>query len=413
MKLCRNLYDRYCNSRPITWLANTEFFLMLEHSAKWVQALFSLEIIVFFGLVGGILGIGLNNLVTAGANVIEHYEMTQTPENAAVISSMDEPDVSYLNHEFDAIILYVGDTYDLNSYDSTYGYSVSSYDVGYVASDTFTAVNPGTACLTLYSEHSSEHIPIFILEPVDTYDGDIITNWTVSLSQETDFVPSSGKISKKTGTYEMNIVTTYEDDPFDGTTYLYEREAVLSYTYYGSDGTSLYFTHYREEVSLELPRIGDLDIAQVTPELPLCLHEMFKEDGYDIVTRPDNDYFSSDWGENTNAFFDADTKLIVMRRMYDNYIPYHELGHYVDWKLISIYGSKPSVTEDFQAIYDEESDSFNLQNASYARSAPGEYFAQSFAMYILRPEDLAATCPDTYSFIDQCMQEFQVLSKAA
>ena len=413
MKLYRNLYDWYYNSRLITWLANTDFFLMLEYSAKWVQVLFTLELIVFFGLVGGVLGIGLNNFVISGANMIEHYDMTQTPERTAVTSSIDEPDVSYVNHEFDAIILYVGDTYDLSLYDSPYGYSVSSYDVGYVASDVFTAVNPGTACLTVYSEHSAERIPIFILDPVEVYDGDVITSWNVSLSQETEFNSASGKLNKKTGTSDLNVVTTYEDETYDGCSYLYEREAILSYTYYGKEGTSLYITHYREEVAIEIPRIGDLGIEEMTPELPDILHKMFLEDGYDIVVRPDNDYFDSTWGEHTAAFFNPDKKLIVMRRMYDNYIPYHEMGHYVDWKLSSFYGCKASVTNAFLAIYDAESDSFNLSNASYARSSPGEFFAQSFAMYILKPEELVEVCPDTFLFLEQCMQDVSSLSVAA
>ena len=413
MKLCRAFFGRFCNSRLITWLASTEFFLSLERSAKGIRVLFSLEIIIFSGLFGAVIGIGFSNLLVSGANMIEHYEMTHTPDTAAVVSSADEPDISWMNHDFDVILLYTGDTYDLSPYDSLYGYSVSSYDVGYVASDVFTAVNPGTACLTVYSEHSVERIPIFILDSVEVYDGDVITSWTISLSQETEFNSASGKLNKKTGTSDLNVVTTYEDETYDGCSYLYEREAVLSYTYYGSEGTSLYITHYREEVTIELPRIGDLSIEETTPELPDMLHKMFLEDGYDIVVRPDNNYFDSTWGEHTAAFFNPDKKLIVMRRMYDNYIPYHEMGHYVDWKLSFIYDCKASATSEFLAVYDTEADSFNLSNASYARSSSGEYFAQSFAMYILNPEELAEVCPDTFLFLKQCMQDVSSLSVAA
>ena len=150
-----------------------------------------------------------------------------------------------------------------------------------------------------------------------------------------------------------------------------------------------------------------------TPAFAANILEGLLQDGYDIVVRPDNNYFDSTWGEHTAAFFNPDKKLIVMRRMYDNYIPYHEMGHYVDWKLSFIYDCKASATSEFLAVYDTEADSFNLSNASYARSSSGEYFAQSFAMYILNPEELAEVCPDTFLFLKQCMQDVSSLSVAA
>ena len=149
----------------------------------------------------------------------------------------------------------------------------------------------------------------------------------------------------------------------------------------------------------EMTRYGIVDPAAKVPLLPDNILDAFKEDGYQIVVRPDHAYLEE--RDEVDAFFDKETKLIVLRHNDDGYVPYHEMGHYVDWKC-----GKISKSDTFQDIYQEEADDYSLENADYSRSEVNEYFASCFAMYYLEPTDLEEACPESYAYISGCIKNF-------
>lgn len=155
-----------------------------------------------------------------------------------------------------------------------------------------------------------------------------------------------------------------------------------------SYGTNMY-THY------QMTEYGVIDVTDKTPKLPEWLTKSFEADGFEIVIRPDNDYLQSEAGEYVAAYFSAPEKLIVMRKDYDGFVPYHEMGHYYDWKYDWL-----SCSTTFQAIYEAEADDYCLARQYYAQTSSKEYFASCFAMYFMYPNDLERVCPLTYKYMD-------------
>lgn len=82
----------------------------------------------------------------------------------------------------------------------------------------------------------------------------------------------------------------------------------------------------------------------------------------------------------------------------------HEMGHYVDGKMEFI-----SKSSDFQDIWNNEKSfisifhSTNIENVS----TTSEYFAESFNLFLTKPEDLNRYCPLTYNYIKKVLDDFK------
>lgn len=80
----------------------------------------------------------------------------------------------------------------------------------------------------------------------------------------------------------------------------------------------------------------------------------------------------------------------------------HEVGHFLSWYLAL---DLNSASCEFYAIWEEEYqnilsiDNTNINNINTAL----EYFAESFAMSILKPDLMKNTCPKTYDYIWSCI----------
>ena len=80
----------------------------------------------------------------------------------------------------------------------------------------------------------------------------------------------------------------------------------------------------------------------------------------------------------------------------------HEVGHFLSWYLaLDLNGT----SNEFYAIWAEEYpnilsiDNTNIANVNTAH----EYFAESFAMSILKPDLMKTACPKTYDYIWSCI----------
>jgi hypothetical protein len=76
----------------------------------------------------------------------------------------------------------------------------------------------------------------------------------------------------------------------------------------------------------------------------------------------------------------------------------HEFGHYFDWSHLWLSGSG-----EFLEVYHAEKDSFHrhIDRELHYISTPAEYFAESFARYIMNPDTLEKHCPDTYYYLSE------------
>ena len=82
----------------------------------------------------------------------------------------------------------------------------------------------------------------------------------------------------------------------------------------------------------------------------------------------------------------------------------HEVGHYVDislgWKNI---GAKYSDAEVFRSLYKEEAPAFP---ADALVTDEGEYFAEAFDEFCVKPSSLQKHCPKTYAYFEDLLKDY-------
>lgn len=104
--------------------------------------------------------------------------------------------------------------------------------------------------------------------------------------------------------------------------------------------------------------------------------------------------------------------------MYARDTLFHEIGHMLDINLCGLTGiGKPGRLASSDPLYEEifnkeknnykNTREFIVDNTSVEQniSMKTEYFASSFACYLLYPEDLMEYCPETYNYIDNFVKE--------
>ena len=79
----------------------------------------------------------------------------------------------------------------------------------------------------------------------------------------------------------------------------------------------------------------------------------------------------------------------------------HEMGHFLDLSSNRMY----SDMKKFKDIYKEEKD--NGVHSEYIKSSPTEYFAESYCMYIEKPDVLQKMYPKTYAYMDGIVSHMQ------
>ena len=98
------------------------------------------------------------------------------------------------------------------------------------------------------------------------------------------------------------------------------------------------------------------------------------------------------------GYFDARQQSITLREESDTV--YHELGHFV-----AFIAGNVDTKASFQAIYQQEKNSFTGSRRIYAIQNASEYFAECFREYTLNPATLKSTCPQTFEAITNALNK--------
>lgn len=158
----------------------------------------------------------------------------------------------------------------------------------------------------------------------------------------------------------------------------YENENGAEEVWYdlnGYDGGSLLgFTHYEED--------------DVTIFVEASMHPTYYDKYSDI----------------SKSYSEEEFNYILVS---DTFV--HELGHFID----HTFGFGLSNSNEFYNIYQEELENYmntieynNGNLKIYANiNTTSEYFASAYACYILYPDNLKELCPNTYTYIDNIMNE--------
>lgn len=81
---------------------------------------------------------------------------------------------------------------------------------------------------------------------------------------------------------------------------------------------------------------------------------------------------------------------------------YHECAHAIEHSLISLKNICPSNSEIFKNAFEEENDYFSVEGKEVSQE---EAFAEAFAFFLEKPDDLKKECPQIYQILKDFFQE--------
>lgn len=152
---------------------------------------------------------------------------------------------------------------------------------------------------------------------------------------------------------------------------------------------------------------GDTEhnISELLPEnAPANLIAATKADGWKWMVNPHLDGRT----DSTVGTTDVNSKTITTRWTCSGSVTAaHEIGHLLDMYYQKTHdGTYASKSEEFTNIYGLEKYSQDSEDA-YDNSDETEYFASSYALYILAPDNLKEHSPKTYDYIDRIASEME------
>ena len=241
-------------------------------------------------------------------------------------------------------------------------------------------------------------------------------SFAVDLGWQTDLISTT---TDKVDTYitqpEFTSSILMEED---GTYYAYS--ASTEEMLYGDDFVAVFLNvnkniahenvldtyHYKQiEVIHVAEGETEHDISELLPEnAPANLIAAAKADGWKWIVNPHLDGRT----DSTVGTTDVNTKTITTRWACSGSVTAaHEIGHLLDMYYYdnhdNAYASK---SEEFVNIYNLEKYSQDSEDA-YNNSDSTEYFASSYALYILALDNLKEHSPKTYDYIDRIASEME------
>ena len=151
---------------------------------------------------------------------------------------------------------------------------------------------------------------------------------------------------------------------------------------YSLSGSSVKKPVYFEIKSLE----------EAKPYIPTMLYQAFNELGFQFKSKTKEEMYDRLGKDGYGGYFSITDREIGMYNK-DCISVLHEFGHFLNH--LKGYVSN---TDAFKKIYEKEKDGF-LED--YPKTAPNEYFAESYAYYRLAPYQFQITHPETYTFIKE------------
>lgn len=204
----------------------------------------------------------------------------------------------------------------------------------------------------------------------------------------------------------------------DGTYYAYS--ASTEEMMYGADFVAVFLdvnknivnenvldTYHYKQIEVILVTEGDTEhnISELLPEnAPTNLIAAAQADGWKWVVNPHLDGRT----DSTVGTTDVNSKTITTRWTCSGSVTAaHEIGHLLDMYYQKTHdGTYASKSEEFTNIYGLEKYSQDSEDA-YNNSDETEYFASSYALYILAPDNLKEHSPKTYDYIDRIATEME------
>lgn len=137
-----------------------------------------------------------------------------------------------------------------------------------------------------------------------------------------------------------------------------------------------------------LQTVSDVTVRAMAPRADANVLSAFENLEFKIEINPTSSY---------SGYFSVKAHNIILKKSGGDTI-YHELGHFVGWLAGNV-----DTSSDFVAIYNQEKDALKSANYKYLTKSSAEYFAESYKDYVLSPQNLQATRPQTYDFVKKAV----------
>ena len=144
--------------------------------------------------------------------------------------------------------------------------------------------------------------------------------------------------------------------------------------------------------------VTSLDVRAMAPKADAVVLNAFENLGFKIEVNPSAGY---------SGYFSVQAHNITLKMSSGDTI-YHELGHFVGWLAGNV-----DTSSEFMTIYNNEKGALQSANARYLTQNSSEYFAESYKEYILSPQNLQSTRPQTYAFVKNAVSKITAARVAA
>ena len=134
----------------------------------------------------------------------------------------------------------------------------------------------------------------------------------------------------------------------------------------------------------EMQIVSNVTVRSMAPRADANVLNAFENLEFKIEINPTSSY---------SGYFSVKAHNIILKKSSGDTI-YHELGHFVGWLAGNV-----DTSSEFVAIYNKEKSALQSSNYQYLTKSSAEYFAESYKDYVLSPQNLQSSRPQTYEFV--------------
>ena len=134
----------------------------------------------------------------------------------------------------------------------------------------------------------------------------------------------------------------------------------------------------------EMQIVSNVTVRSMAPRADANVLNAFENLEFKIEINPTSSY---------GGYFSVKAHNIILKKSSGDTI-YHELGHFVGWLAGNV-----DTSSEFVAIYNKEKSALQSANYQYLTKSSAEYFAESYKDYVLSPQNLQSSRPQTYEFV--------------
>ena len=186
----------------------------------------------------------------------------------------------------------------------------------------------------------------------------------------------NSKVKTVTTTVETTVKTTTTNKPKGSSS-----EAAASANTVTANTTA---SAAQSTSSDEMQTVSNVTVRSMASRADANVLNAFENLEFKIENNPTSSY---------SGYFSVKAHNIILKKSSGDTI-YHELGHFVGWLAGNV-----DTSSEFVAIYNKEKSALQSANYQYLTKSSAEYFAESYKDYVLSPQNLQSTRPQTYEFV--------------